>query len=436
MTEHTKFPDGFLWGASTSAYQVEGNIENNWSVWERQNAERLASMGDSYWEPWQLERFPEINDPQNYISGAAADHYNRYEEDFDLAKELGHNAHRLSIEWARVEPRKGEFDEAAIEHYRQVIRALRQRNIEPFLTLWHWTVPKWISEEGGWENRQTIDHFLLYAQKMIVALKDEGVTFWMPLNEPGTFVGMSYIQGAFPPQKRLALLDANRVFKHLMRAYRECYHLIHKHIPEAQVGMSHYATHMIPYEGRLMNRFLVWVLDYIRNWRFLNSIDDVNDFIGIQYYHTDYLTWSPLGGGKWGIVDVKNPRDPQKDSDLGWLIYPEGLYPILKRAARYDKPIYITENGVADRDDRLREGFIREHLRQILRAIDEGVPVRGYIYWSLLDNFEWDKGYWPRFGLVAVDYATQSRRIRPSAQAFKSIIEQNAVDMPSGESQK
>lgn len=411
MVKNSQFPNGFFWGASTSAHQVEGGNHNDWSVWEKENAERLSRESGG--------KYP----PENYISGQACDHYGRYLEDFDIAKSLGHNAHRFSLEWSRIEPEEGKFDEREIEHYRQVLKALRARGMEPFVTLWHWTNPLWVSEKGGWENKEVVPAFLKYVERIANEYKDM-VRFWMPLNEPGTFVGMSYIQGAFPPQKRLAFLSANKVFKNLMRAYRETYKIIHAITPEARVGMSHYAVYMLPYEDKLMNRWLVRVLDYIRNWRFLDSIDGTNDFIGIQFYHTDHIKFSPMLNGRWGFVDVRNPSTHV--TDMGWDMYPEGIYHLIKRAAQYHKPIYITENGVADARDIHRAKFITEHLSWIHKAISEGVDVRGYFYWSLLDNFEWDKGFWPRFGLVEIDYHTLERKIRASAWDYKKIIEERA----------
>lgn len=421
-----EFPKGFLWGASTSAHQVEGGTKNDWTEWEEKNAERLASGAKQMFGslPNWGEIAAEATNPQNYISGLACDHYNRYEEDFDLAKSLGHNAHRLSIEWARVEPSEGKFDEKEIEHYRQVLTALRKRGIEPFVTLWQWTNPVWVSEDGGWENQRTVERFSKYVDYVTKELGGL-VKFWMPVNEPGTYVGMSYIQGAFPPRKRLRLIAANRVFKNLMKSYRQTYRIIHDHNSDAMVGMSHYAVYMSPYKNRLHNNLLVKILDYIRNWRFLNSVNDTNDFIGIQYYHTDNIKLSPLFNGKWGIIDSQNSNT--WITDMGWDVYPEGIYHLLKRAARYGKPIYVTENGIADRKDFQREKFIKENLKQIARAINEGVDVRGYFYWSLLDNFEWDKGFWPRFGLVEIDYKTLARKPRASAYVYKKIIEDNGI---------
>lgn len=421
MNKVFKFPKGFLWGAATSAHQVEGGNRNDWTEWEKANAERLVKEAKNYWQKWQQEKFPEMFNLENYISGRTCDNYDRYEEDFNIAKSLGHNAHRFSIEWSRIEPEEGKFNEKEIEHYRKIIHALRARGMEPFVTLWHWTNPIWIRDIGGWENKKTIEYFLRYVGKIADSYQD--INFWIPLNEPGSYVGMGYIQGAFPPQVK-NLFRANKVFKNLMEAHKEAYSTLHKYKTNALVGISHYAVYMLPYKNFFWNRILVKILDYIKNWRFLNTIGNKYDFIGIQYYHTDIVNLK-IGKGRWWFVDLKNTNN--WTSDLNWWVYPEGIYHILRRAARYKKPIYITENGVADARDIHRKKFIKEHLRWIYKAIQENVSIRGYFHWSLLDNFEWDKGFWPRFGLVEVNYKTFERKLRSSAHVYAEIARSNSV---------
>ena len=426
MAKRLQFPEGFLWGSATSAHQVEGGNHNSWSVWEKRNAHQLAKQAKTYWEPWQKIQFPEMFDPKNYISGTAADHYHLFEKDFDIAKELGHNSHRFSVEWSRIEPQEGVFDEKEIEHYRDVLKTLHKQGLKPFVTLWHWTDPLWIAQQGGWENKKTVEHFLQYVQKIVESFTGEEIPVWMPLNEPGTFIGMSYIQGAFPPNIR-NLFRANRAYRNLMKAYREAYRIIHSKHPSALVGISHYASYMEPYKNKFFNRLITPILDYVRNWRFLDSVNDTNDFIGIQYYHRDNIDLMFRGGGKWGIINTKNLH--LWINDLNWDMYPEGIYTLLMRAAKYKKPIYITENGLPDKSDDKRALFIKQNLYWIHKAIENGAPVKGYFYWSLLDNFEWDKGFWPRFGLVGIDYKTLKRTIRPSAYEYKRICEENAVEL-------
>ena len=427
MPNKLKFPENFYWGSATSAHQVEGGTYNEWSEWEKKNAKKLAEDSEKRYMHGVTDKDfvkKAEKDPNNYISGKTADHYHKFREDFDMAKELGHNAHRFSIEWSRVEPKEGQFDEKEIAHYKNVIKALKERNLEPFVTLWHWTNPVWISNIGGWENKKTVDYFLRYVEKIVDALGDD-VKFWIPLNEPQVYTGMSYITGIFPPNVK-SLRKANKVFKNLIETHRKTYKFIHKRSgEEIRVGASYYMVCHTPYSDGFFNKLLVKILDYIRGHRFIGAMDRHQDFIGLQYYHHDIIKFGL--GGRFLIADVV---DENKDTtDMGWEIYPEGIYHVLKQLKKYNLPIFITENGLADAKDEKREEFIVKHLRWIHEAIQEGIDVRGYFYWSLLDNFEWDKGFWPRFGLIEINYDTLERKIRPSAWKYKKIIEDNAIEI-------
>src|SRR3989338_2285694 len=250
------FPKDFLWGAATSAHQVEGNNHNDWSEWEKENVPRLAREAESVFShvPGWKERFgAEAADPQNYISGAAADHYHRYEQDFDIAKSLGHNAHRFSIEWSRIEPEEGKFDEAAIEHYRTVLLALRARGIEPIITLWHWTNPVWIETQyGGWENPAVGDRFLKFTECVVNRYKDL-VHYWTVFNEPNTFVGLGYITSVRPPQRK-SIWRARRAIKTFNQTHKRVYTLIHSLQPEAKVVLSHWLALTRPLPDTWINR--------------------------------------------------------------------------------------------------------------------------------------------------------------------------------------
>ena len=411
--KNLKFPDGFLWGSGTSAHQVEGHNHNDWTEWEKENAKRLAQHSKKYWEKSQ-HLFPEMGLESNYISGCACDHYNRYEEDFDIAKSLGQNAYRFSIEWSRIEPEEGVFNEQAIEHYRQVIWALKKRGIEPFVTLWHWTLPYWIAKMGGWEKRKTIDYFLRYTEKIIEELGDD-VKFWITLNEPEIFSGNCYLKGIRPPQKK-NILSYLRVIKNLIKAHKSSYKIIKKINPNSRIGIAKNNIYFEAYKNRITNLFLKKFIDWWWNFYFLNKIKNQQDFIGLNYYFHNRINKG------------FNKNENKNTTDMGWEIYPEGIYHVLKNLKKYNLPIYIIENGIADAKDEKREKFIKDHLYWIHKAIKEGVDIKGYFYWSLLDNFEWDKGFWPRFGLVEIDYQTMNRKIRPSALEYKKIIEKNAIE--------
>ena len=410
-----KFPKNFYWGAATSSHQVEGGNLNDWSEWEKKNATRLAKEAGLFWQKWQQKKFPEMFKAENYLSGLSCDHYHLFREDFEIAKNLNHNAHRFSLEWSRLEPKKGSFNEKEIGHYRQVVEALCQKGIEPFLTVWHWTNPLWIRDLGGWENQETVDYFSDYLRKVVSSLREQ-VKFWIVLNEPMVFSSISYKKGSWPPQKR-SFFSHYRVIKNLISAHRRAYRIIKEIDPRLQVGIAKNNVYFEAYRERLANRVLKKVGDWWWNYRFLDKIKDSLDFIGINYYHHNRINFG------------FNKNENKAVSDLGWEIYPKGIYYLLREVFnRYKKPIFITENGVADKGDRLREKFIRDHLYWLSMALGKGVDVRGYFYWSLLDNFEWDKGFWPRFGLVEVDYKTQKRRIRPSAIAYAEMIKNLQLD--------
>ncbi|MCW9054700.1 MAG: glycoside hydrolase family 1 protein [Candidatus Pacebacteria bacterium] len=416
-----EFPKGFFWGASTSAHQVEGGTHNDWSEWEKENAKRLAEsagVGTDVWKSWESRdrgRFPEMLEEANYISGRAADHYNRFEKDFDIAKSLGHNAHRFSIEWSRIEPEEGKFDEKEIEHYRTVIAALRARGMEPFVTLWHWPIPLWLEKKGGLESREFVSHFTRYTEKVVAALGAD-VVFWITLNEPEVVAGHAYLKGCWPPQKK-SYSAYRRVIRNLIRAHKAAYTVIKESHPEAKVCV---AKHNIYFEsaGGFINKALKWVADRWWNDWFLNETKGYQDVITLNHYHRNRINY--------GFNEDHNERI----SDMGWELHPESLAQMAREMhEKYKLPIYVTEHGLADADDSHREWFITESLKHLHHAIEEGVDVRGYLHWSLLDNFEWDKGFWPRFGLVAVDFKTQERKVRPSAQVYKKVCESNVLEL-------
>ncbi|MBI2635239.1 MAG: glycoside hydrolase family 1 protein [Parcubacteria group bacterium] len=414
------FPDGFLWGAATSAHQVEGNNRNNWTEWEKANAKRLAKEARTYWQPWQREVFPEMLTPENYISGKACDHYNRYEEDFNLAKEMGHNAHRFSIEWSRIEPEEGKFDEKEIEHYRRVILALRERGIEPFVTLWHWTMPIWFVEIGAFSKKDNIKYFVRFCETIVKEFCSD-VKFWIVLNEPEIYAGNSHLKGIWPPQKK-SLISYFLAIKNLIKAHRNSYKIIKKIIPNAQVGIAKNNIYFEAYQNKIHNRILKKFIDWWWNFYFLNRIKNHQDFIGLNHYFHNRIKSFRF-----------NKNENKKVSDMGWELYPEAIPHVLKDLKKYNKPIYITENGLADGRDKNREWFIKESLKNIHKAIEDGADIRGYFYWSLLDNFEWDKGFWPRFGLVEIDYKTLERKPRPSSYIYAEIAKNNSINNAEGE---
>lgn len=409
------FPSGFLWGTATASHQVEGHNHNDWSEWEKMNASRLARESEQSfsWNPNWAKFRDEATNPENYISGSACDHWRRYEEDFDILKSLNLNAYRFSIEWSRVEPEEGKFDTEAIEHYRQMILALRQRGIEPLVTLWHWTLPTWLTKRGGVLAPDFPECFVRYSEQVVGALGSE-VTLWITLNEPEVVTGHGYWKGTWPPMEK-SLFRYYGALKQLIRTHRQTYLLIKRLFPEAQVGIAKHNLWFEAVGNTWWNRLLKWCADQAWNFWLLDQIKDHQDFIGLNHYNHHRIDgWF-------------NKNENKLQTDFGWEYYPSSLYQTVMDLTKYKKPIYITENGIADSDDTLRPQFIVEALTALHQAIADGAPVRGYLYWSLLDNFEWDKGYWPRFGLVAIDRKTRQRTIRESARLYATIAKDNSL---------
>ena len=382
------FPDGFLWGASTAAYQVEGGIDN--TDW--------AAAG-------RAGRTP--------VAGRACDHYHRYEEDFDIARSLGHTCHRFSIEWARIEPEEGKFDEAEIEHYRRVLRALQARGLTPLVNVWHFTLPLWFSERGGFLHADAPEAFARYAARVIERLGGEA-EFWLTENEPLVYAGGGYLRGVWPPFIKRSPFKFLRVCDALVETHKRAYTAMKKVRPEIHIGI---AKHNIFFEANAnpLNMLMCAFADWFWNHRFLRRIKGYQDFIGLNHYHHR----------KFGAT-VKEKAAVVR-SDMGWEVHPTSLYHCLVALKRYDLPIYVSENGIADAADTRRAKFITDAAACVHRAIAEGVPVKGYLYWSLLDNFEWAEGFTKHFGLVEVEYGTFARKVRPSAYVYKRGCEENAL---------
>ncbi len=408
------FPKHFFWGASTASHQVEGGTVNQWSEWELANAKVLAQTAHQ-----QLSQLPKwhkvksrAEDPSNYVSGKGVEHYSRYEEDFDIAQSLGLSAFRFGIEWSRLEPEEGQWDEEAIAHYKQYILALRKRGLEPFLNIWHWTVPVWFSNKGGFKNKENLKYFDLFVSKVAEEFVDD-INYVITLNEPNVYAAFGYGTGYWPPQEK-NWLSFMRVYYNLVHAHRRAYKILKTKKPSLQIGIAaQLANIQAKRPHNLFHEMSTKWMRYYWNWWFLLRIKKHQDFVGFNYYFTDYYT---------GMLKRKNPEVPK--SDLGWYMEPEGLYPLLLRVwARFKMPIYVTENGLADENDEYRRWWIEETIVAMERAISEGVDLRGYFHWSLLDNFEWAFGWWPKFGLVAVDRENDMKRtIRPSAKWFAKRV--------------
>lgn len=395
-----KFPKNFLWGAATAAHQVEGG--NNLNDWWLAEARGLV--------PHQ--------------SGDACKHFEKFSEDFDIAKKLAHNAHRFSIEWSRIEPSPGKFSEEAIVHYRKIILQLRERGIEPVVTLHHFTNPVWFSELGGFENRSSAKFFARYVEFVVKHLGDY-VNWWITINEPTIYISLGYIIAKWPPFKKNKWASV-KVFLNLVRAHRLAHAIIHKHKASAKVSVAHNVSAYVPaHSYNIFEKAAARVLNFLGNDLFLVLARKL-DFLGVNYYFIKRVSLTP------GINFVARPNAPV--SDLGWEIAPAGLLEVLRRLHKYRLPILITENGLADSKDDRRFSYILNHLLMIYVAVTEGIDVKGYLHWSLMDNFEWAEGFDPRFGLIEINYQTYERKIRSSAEKFSVIIKQNAISVDDLES--
>jgi beta-glucosidase len=422
------FPDGFLWGAATAAHQVEG--DNRTSDW------------------WEWETDPASTVPLAEPSGIACDHYHRYRDDIALLARLGLNAYRFSVEWARVEPRAGEFDEAALAHYSDVVAACLQSCVTPIVTLQHFTLPAWVAHAGSWLNPDMADYFARYTRKVVERLGDR-VTYFCTINEPGNLLTRGYL-GTFPTPPFLQDLPAfDTAAATVNAAHRRSRDVIKELFPSARVGMAH------ALQDWRANPAGMAVMTFARELyedRFFAETGH-DDFIGVQTYtrvevdlpnlarllttgmlRSRRLTGSvllPLLRRSARAAEPAEPAEPaegnrpggRRRTEMGWLWAPEAVEMAARRLGGLfpGKELLITEHGLATKDDAERIEYIDAGLRSVQRMLDDGLPVSGYVYWSLLDNYEWRHGYRPTFGLVAVDRTTQERTVKASARWYGGV---------------
>jgi len=425
-----RFPDDFLIGCATAAHQVEGGVDNDWSRWERTHPDRIADGS---------------------TSEVACDHYARYRDDLTQLAALGQNAHRFSVEWSRVEPQPGNFDAAALAHYADVVRTCRELGMEPIVTLHHFTFPTWLAGTDGvrWQDAPRL--FARYAAVCAESFGD-AVGWWATVNEPNVLAFMSELAGGWPPGKT-SLTGTFRALRGLLLMHRAAYAVLHRiaddHGWTLRVGIAQAERRLLPKrEHSQLDRAVALLPDWLFNRWFLRScqhgrmlppigsgeplpgLEDCFDFVGLNYYCDDVVTFDRRQARNFFGRHESDLRYPQ--SSFGWSINPAGLRRALNDVWRdFRRPVLITENGVADQDDELRPQFIVDHLAAVLDALDDGVDVRGYLHWTAWDNFEWAEGYSKQFGLFAVDRATQARIPKPSAALFASICATRELPSPS-----
>ena len=424
---HLRFPEDFLWGVSTAGHQVEGRDCNQWSDWEQ--AGRIKS-GDS--------------------CGKACDWWENAERDFDIAQDLGLNALRLSLEWSRIEPEEGCFDRQALARYRQMLEGLHQRGIEPIVCLHHFTHPRWFEKRGAFLRPDAPQLFERFAGEVAKAVGSL-CRLWVTFNEPNVYAACGYMLGEFPPGRKGELFNALRVNSIQARAHVLAYRAIHELVPEAQVGWAQHYVVFEPVRG-IVDGWVARLLDRFFNHAFFELIEDGRlafpfgmlngyereakgccDFVGLNVYSRLHVAFD-LRYVSTLFANIFVPAHvPQGDRGVDkpyGEAYPQAVTRAVQRAARLGKPIYIMENGVPDAEDRIRPWLIVNVLRELHQLIEQGHDVRGYLHWTLTDNFEWNEGWKLRFGLVALDPDTQHRTMRGSAKLFSEIVRSNRLAEP------
>jgi beta-glucosidase len=415
------FPRGFLWGTATAAHQVEGaNTNNNWYAWEQEGGHVL-------------------NDDR---SGKASDWWGgRWKDDFSRAHQGGQNAHRFSIEWSRIEPKPGKWDNSALDRYREMARWLVDHKMTPMVTLHHFTDPLWLTGKGGWQYDQAPSLFDKFVAKSVGALR-EYVDLWCTINEPNVYSVDGHLLGIFPPGKT-SVAATFEVLANLLRAHTLSYHTIHSAQPQARVGFAIQHTPIHPHRRWFLpDRFLARILGYAWNdsfpkavrtgtLRFLNRklsmprARDTMDYLGMNYYFSQEARFSLRS--KTFFAERMYPKNVRVSPSGEFANDPPGMFESFQWARSFGLPIYITENGIEDEPDTLRPRYIVEHIRQLWRAVNFNYQVKGYFHWSLVDNFEWQAGWSQRFGLWGLDLATQTRIRRRSGDLYAEICKENGL---------
>lgn len=443
------FSEDFLWGSASAAYQVEGAYDTD-------------GRGQSIWDALSEGKIK-----HNETGKVACDHYHLYKEDISLMKEIGLKTYRFSISWPRIMPKEGEINQKGIEFYKNLVSSLTDAGIEPMCTLYHWDLPMWIHEKGGWRYTEISELFAEYTKIMVEALSDK-VTYWMTINEPAAFIGNGYITGQHAPFENnldkvqeipdiIGPLTKNVLLAHgkavkMIRTYAKGKSQIgaalngHLIIPssEAQSDVDRAKEETFAVEtmfsgldywaGPMINGNIHPLLKKVITEDDLNIICQPLDFLGYNCYNSD--NYNEYTGHNPNVT----PGMPR--TAMGWPITPKALYwASVFFYERYELPILITENGMANYDFVMRDGevhdpqridYMESYLAGLKRAVEEGIPVVGYLYWSLLDNLEWAEGYDKRFGLIYVDYTTQQRTLKDSAKWYAKVIQSNGEKVGEG----
>lgn len=401
----------FLWGVATSAFQLEGSPYADWTSWDD-----------------VLNGKPDVTN-----------HYALYKQDLLLLKDLGVNAYRFSVEWSRIQPRENAWDHRAIDHYREIVDILLENGIEPMVTLHHFTHPLWFAKRYPWHEDVSVGKFLRFVEKVVPALK--GVRYWITFNEPYVLVLAGYFEGCTPPGIRNPSLGI-RALRNILVSHAHAYSLIHgEHPADSRVSVAHNMAALAPwhrwnpfdtllariskyfYNHSLLDAFLTGILRITFPFKKETAIEvpirNALDYFGVNYYTRVHMRFNPFR--KMGVEMRHRDIDGGGLTDMGWEVYPKGLEKVLRYASKLNVPLIITENGIATRDCQKKIHYMRRHVDVVEKCIRDGIDVRGYFYWSLIDNYEWLQGLDARFGLYRVDFKTLER-IPTNAAAYYSYL--------------
>jgi beta-glucosidase len=421
-----RFPAGFVWGVATSAHQFEGGTgHNQWAAWEAQGRIRDGSS-----------------------CASACDWWNRAAQDLDLAQSLGLNAIRISIEWSRLEPQEGRWNADALARYYTLLAELHKRGLRPFLTLHHFTHPQWFEERGGFLAPDAVETFSRFVYRTVHALHHV-CSDWVTINEPNVYCAFGYMTGMFPPGIRGDLPAGLRALVSMARCHAAAYRIIHGFQQDANVGWAQNYVALQPGSDTYLDNVAVRLLHQTVNRSFFELLATGQlpspwnhfapgggealgkfDFVGLNVYSRLHVTVDRRATDTL-FTNIYVPEtaplgDPGTDYPYGEC-YPAVVCEAAAYAAQFGRPIYITENGVPDRSDRIRPWLLVHVIKHLHDLIAAGHDIRGYFHWSLVDNFEWSEGWKLRFGLHELDPATQKRRPRPSARLFSQIATANGL---------
>lgn len=401
----------FLWGVATSAFQLEGSPYADWASWDDILSQKPA----------------------------VTNHYNLYRTDLELLRDLGVNAYRFSLEWSRIQPRENAWDNQAVAHYQEIIDILIKSCIEPMVTIHHFTHPLWFIKKYPWHLDTSIDKFMTFVEKIVLSLR--GVKYWITFNEPYVLILGGYFEGCTPPGKRDASLGIEAL-KNVLTCHGKAYDVIHSAIPQAMVSVAHNMAALAPWRrwnpldvmlarvarhfynhslleafhsGRLMIKF-----PFKKEREIAVPLKDKLDFFGVNYYTRTHMRFNPFR--KMGVEMRHRDIDGYGLTDMGWEIHPRGLERVLRYASRLNVPLIITENGIATRDSEKKIRFMKRHVDIVEKCVKEGMDIRGYFYWSLIDNYEWLQGLDARFGLYKVDFETLERKPTNAAAYYSYLI--------------